>query len=327
MIGLSFRSVAFLAGGLTAAIAGAKDGAPLLVPGPTIEVSGSHGKFDFLEIDAVGRRLLASHTADGTVDIFDLTTNRLLARPATGGAQDITRDPRTGKYFAGVGAEKKVAIIDGQTFAITNTIATDGPCDAMLFDPKNRCVYAAHDDGKELWVINADTEKIVATAAIPGAPEAMVYDPAADRIYLNIKTNDELVVIDPAQNAVIARWPTAPAKGPHGLAFDPKSGRLFAAGNNGQLVVLDVSSGRVIATVGITPKVDQIAFDSGVNRIYCAASETLSVVQPTPEGAVLLGNVTSFPGAKNVAVDLKTHAVWTTHTDGKNAYAKSWILP
>ena len=321
------RPIAAFACALAGTSAFANGAPPLLVPGPVIEVTGSHGKFDFLEIDDVGHRLLGSHTADGTVDIFDLTANRLLARPATGAAQDTAFDPWSGNYYASASEPKQVAIVDAKTFKITRTIPTDGPLDGIVFDPKNRCVYAAHDNGKELWVINADREKIVATVAIPGPPEYLLYDAATDKIYLNIKTTDEVVVIDPAQNVVVAHWPTAPAKGPHGLALDSASGRLFSAGNNGQLVVIDLASGRVIASAAITPKVDQISFDSGLGRIYCAASDTLSVVQATPDGAVFLGNVASFPGAKNVAVDAKTHAVWTTYTDGKNAYAKSWVLP
>jgi DNA-binding beta-propeller fold protein YncE len=327
MIKLLFHSIAVFAAALAAPGGFAQEPTPLLVPGPVIEVTGSHGKFDFLEIDDTGHRLLGSHTADGTVDIFDLTTNRLLARPATGAAQDTAFDPRSGKYYAAVSEPKQIAIIDGETFKITRTIPTDGPLDGIVFDPKNRCVYAAHDNGKELWVISADSEKIVATVAIPGPPEVLLYDAATDKIYLNIKTTDEVVVIDPAQNAIVAHWATAPAKGPHGLALDRAGSRLFSAGNNGQLVVIDLASGRVIASVAIVTKVDQIAFDPGLRRIYCAASDTLSVVQATPEGAVFLGNVASFPGAKNVAVDAKSHAVWTTYTDGKNAYAKSWVLP
>ena len=102
-----------------------KDPALLLVPGPVIEVPGSHGKFDFLEIDEVGHRLLGSHTRDGTLDIFDLSTNRLLARPATGAAQDSACDVRGGRYFASVSDEKQVAIIDAKTHAVWSTY-TDG---------------------------------------------------------------------------------------------------------------------------------------------------------------------------------------------------------
>ena len=326
MLKISFRLATISLCILTVAIGAAKD-APLLVPGATIAVVGSHGKFDFLEIDEAGHRLLASHTADGTVDIFDLATNRLLARPATGAAQDTAVDPRSGRYYAAMSKENKLAVIDARTFSITNTIPTDGPLDGIIFNPKNRCVYVAHDNGKELWVVSAESEKIVGAVAIPGPPEVFLYDPVSDRIYLNIKTTDEVVVIDPERNVVIAHWPTTPAKGPHGLALDAANRRLYSAGNNGQLVAIDLTSGRVVGKAAITAKVDQIAFDPGVGRIYCAASDTLSVVQATQEGLQFLGNVPSFPGAKNVAVDTKTHAVWTTYTDGKDAYAKSWILP
>lgn len=300
---------------------------PLLVPGPVIEIAGSAGKYDFLEIDTANRRLLGSHTQDGTVDIFDLKTNRLLARPATGAAQDVAFDPGSGKYFAAVSKERKIAIIDAHTLAVTASVPTEGPLDGIVFDPKNRRVYAAHDDGKEVWVLDPDAAKIVATIAIPGAPEYMLYDAATDRIYLNIKTTDEIVVIDPAKNLVVAHWPTAPAKAPHGLALDAAAGRLYSAGGNGQLVALDLASGRVTTVVAIPAKVDQIAFDPVSLRIYCAASDVLAIVQAKSDGLVVLGEVASGPGAKNVAVDPRTQAVWTTYTDGKNAYAKSWVMP
>ena len=148
MTNFLLRPAAIIACALAAASGFAREPSPPLVPGAVIEVTGSQGKFDFLEIDEANHRLLGSHTADGTVDIFDLTTNRLLARPATGAAQHTAFDPRSGKYFASVSEPKQVAVIDAKTFKITNTIPTDGPLDVIVFVQKNRCVYAAHDNGK-----------------------------------------------------------------------------------------------------------------------------------------------------------------------------------
>jgi len=301
---------------------------PLLVPGPGIELAGSKGKFDFLQVDEARHRLLASHEVDGTADFFDLDTQRLLARVKLGTVVDIVPDPQVNRYFASVQGEQIVAVIDATRFEVTATIKLDGELDAILFNPKNRRVYVAHDNGTHLWGIDADTAKVVATIEIPGAPECMVYDKTADRIYLAIKTTSEIVVINPNTDKVEAHWPTAPTKGPHGVAFDPASGRLFAAGDNGQLAVFDTKTGKLIDTVtGIALKVDQIAFDPSTKRVYCAAADWMSVVQETAEGAVFLGNVKTAATARNVAIDPKTHAVWTTFTDGTNAYAKSWLLP
>jgi glutamine cyclotransferase len=300
---------------------------PLLVPGTSIEITGARGHFDFLELDLANKRLVACHTKDGTVDVIDIAADKVLARIPTAAAQDAAVDAKAGKYFATISDRKHVAVIDSATLKVTNTVPTDGELDAILFDSKNRRVYATHDHGTEVWVVDADTEKLVATVAIPGSPEVMAYDPVKDRVYLNIVPTNETVVIDPKTETVVDHWSDLPAQKPHGLVLDADTGRLFSAGANGLMAVIDTSTGKVIATVKIANRVDEVAFDPGLRRVYCAADGVLSVVQETPDGAVSLGGVTTAKGGKNVAVDPQTHAVWTMSTDGTNSYAKSWVLP
>jgi DNA-binding beta-propeller fold protein YncE len=305
----------------------AAEAPPLLAPGVTIPISGAKGSFDFLEIDPAKKRLIAAHTKEGTVDVIDIAANKVLARIPTGAPQDIAVDTKTGKYFATISDRKQVAVIDSVSLKVTNTVPMEGELDAILFDPKNRRVYATHDHGKSVWVVDADTEKLVATVAIPGDPEVLAYDPVKDRVYLNIIPTHETVVIDPKTEAVVEHWSNQPAQRPHGLVLDSATGRLFSAGANGQMVVLDTNTGKIIATVKIADRVDQVAFDPGLRRVYCAADGVLSVVQETPDGAVSLGDVKTPKGGKNVAVDPSTHHVWTMSTDGKDSYAKSWVLP
>jgi DNA-binding beta-propeller fold protein YncE len=318
----SFAVAAFLPGPAHAA-----ESLPLLVPGVTIKIADAKGSFDFLELDLAKKRLVACHTKGGTVDVIDLATNKVLARIPTGASQDVAIDAKTGKYFATISDRKQVAIIDSVSLKVTNTVPTEGELDAILLDPKNRRVYATHDHGKSVWVIDADTEKLVATVAIPGDPEVLAYDPVKDRVYLNIIPTHETVVIDPKTEAVVDHWSDQPAQRPHGLVLDADTGRLFSAGANGQMVVIDTNTGKVLAAVKIADRVDQVAFDPGLRRVYCASDGVLSVVQETPDGAVLLGDVQTAKGGKNVAVDPQTHAVWTMSTDGTHSYAKSWVLP
>ena len=282
---------------------------PILIP-------GAKGGFDFLEVDMAQRRLLASHAGNGTLDVFDLDTGKLIRLVHTGKAQDAAVDSQAGKYYVGVSREQIVAIVDSKTLEKTGEIRIPGPSDAVVFDPKNRCLYVDNDDGTSVFVIDMKTEKITATVKIPEAPEYAVYDQASDRIFQNIKSSDQVLVIDPASNTVKERWPTAPALKPHGLAFDAASHRLFVAGNNGKLAVLDSENGKVVATVDIAAGVDQIVFDAGNGRVYCAASGgVISVVQETKGGAELLGNVRTGVKAHTLTVDPKTHAVWTAYGD------------
>jgi DNA-binding beta-propeller fold protein YncE len=168
---------------------------------------------------------------------------------------------------------------------------------------------------------------VVATITIPGVPEFMVYDEKADRIYLAIKTKDTVAVIDPASNQVTAQWPTAPALQPHGLAVDAANHRIFVAGGNGKLVVIDTKSGSAAGSIDIVPKVDQIAFDATGELLYCAGADKMSVVRTSGGKVVALGDLPTAATARNVTVDPQTRAVWTTYTDGKSSFVKSWLPP
>ncbi|MDB6085428.1 MAG: hypothetical protein JWN43_3309, partial [Gammaproteobacteria bacterium] len=309
------------------ATAASSDQAFQLAPGATVEIPQSKGKFDFLRVDSKRRRLLAAHENDGTADYIDLRKNTVIERLKVGGAVDTAVDPDSKFYYVSVQEAKRVAVIDAETLKEVKSIKTGGPTDAIIYEPKNHRVYVTHDDGSNVWVIDPASAKVVASVAIPGVPEYMVYDDKADRIYLNIKTKDVVAVIDPSTNKVIAQWPTAPATLPHGMALDGENHRIFVAGGNGKLVAIDTKSGAPTASTDIVPNVDQIAFDSAGGLVYAAGPDKMSVVSTAGNKLALLGNVTTAATAKNVAVDPDTHAVWTTYTDGKSSFAKSWMPP
>ena len=292
-----------------------------LVAGQPIALAGTKGGFDFLEIDATKHRLLADHTGNGSLDVIDLADGKLIKSIPTGSAQGVAVDEAGGKYYVSVSKQKKFVIVDRETLAVTGEVALGGPADALAFDPKNGCAYVGHDDEKELWVVDVKAAKVVASVPIAEGPEYVIYDAASDRIFQNIKSNDTVSVISPGTNTVTESWTTKPAAKPHGLAMEAKTNRLFIAGTNGELVVLDAKSGKVTGSAKIAPGVDQIAFDPGLRRVYCASSSgVISVVQITDSGATSLGDVKTAKGAKTLTVDTATHAVWTAYAEGTSAY-------
>jgi DNA-binding beta-propeller fold protein YncE len=185
-----------------------------------------------------------------------------------------------------------------------------------------------HDDGDDLWIIDPAAGKIVATVTIPTAPEYILNDPAFDQIFQNIKSKPVLLAIDPGQNTVAATWSTLPAEKPHGLAIDPKTRRLFSAGGNGKLVVMDCTTGVCLKSVDIAVGVDQIAFDPVNRRIYCASGQgKISVLEETVEGAKSLGDVATAKGAHTLAIDPETHSVWTAFPKGDVSYIAELKVP
>ena len=294
-------------------------------PQASIEIPASKGKFDFLRVDDKRHRLLAAHENDGTADYFDLGSNKLIGRVKVGGAVDNAVDPDSKYYYVSVQEDQRVAVLDAATLKEVKSIKVDGPTDAIIYEPRNHMVYVTHDEGANVWVIDPATAKVVTSIEVPGVPEFMVYDDSTDRIYLNIKSADTVAVIDPGTNKTVAKWSTAPATQPHGLALDSAHHRIFSAGANGKLAVIDTTSGKVVTSVPITAKVDQIAFDPKSQLVFCAGPDKMSMVRVAADGIEPAGDFTTAATARNVAVDTKTGAVWSTYTDGKSSFAKSWM--
>lgn len=312
---------------LLTTVACSADASPPLVAQTPIVVPGGMGRFDFIEVDELNNRLLLTHSSKKLLAVCDATSGALLGEIPTGGANGVTIDSKDGKYFVGASDANAVVVIDSKTLTKIGSIATSGPVDGMAFDSQRGVVYADHDDGTDVWVIDAKTEKIIDTITIPEAPEYVEYDPVTDRVYQNIKSNTSVQVINPATHAIEAHWDTTPATQPHGLAIDFKSNRLFIAGS-GKLAALDLTTGKVIAEAVIAARVDQIAFDAGTKRIYCASgSGVLSVVQETAAGLETLGEVKTAAGCHSVTVDPKTHAVWVAYGADGNSYIMRLTAP
>ncbi|MEA3181430.1 MAG: hypothetical protein QOI59_4953 [Gammaproteobacteria bacterium] len=307
------------------AAAGARTASIGLEPSASIEIPASKGKFDFLRIDSKRHRLLGAHENDGTADYFDLQKNALITRVKVGGAVDHAVDADSKYYYVSVQEDQRVAVLDAATLKEVSSIKLTGPTDAIIFEPKNHLIYVTHDEGADVWVIDPSTAKVVASIAVPGVPEYMVYDESTDRIYLNIKSADKVAVIDPNTRKTVAEWGTAPAAQPHGLELDVAHHRIFTAGGNGKLAVIDTRTGQVTGSTDIAAKVDQIAFDSVRQRVYCAGADKMSIVDTSGSSVVTVGELATAATAKNVAVDPQTHAVWTTYTDGKSSFARSWM--
>ena len=297
--------------------------APLTARAP-ITVPGGPGGFDWMLVDRTQNRLYATHGGTKTLTVLNLKTGAVRNVNA-GDVAGITVDSPDGKVFTG-GGDQKVVILDNKTLTKIGEISVTGPVDDIKYDPKNSLVYAAHDDGAEDWVINAKTEKLVGDIAIPGAPEAFAYDAETGRLYQNIKPADCVDVINPVTNKVIATWPTAPAKSPHGLVIDPNTHRLFSAGGNGMLSELNLKTGKVVTSVAIAPGTDQIAFDARRRRIYCASRGFVSVVQETAGGVRSLGNVPSPKGAHTLALDPTTGDVWVSYSDAAGSYLQRFTV-
>jgi DNA-binding beta-propeller fold protein YncE len=295
-----------------------------LTPGQPLELTGTQGKFDFIKVDATRRRLLACHTQNGSLDVIDIDASKLIKSVPTGAAQGVAIDDKGGRYFASVSKPPKLVIVDSTKLEVTGEVPLPGPADVMAYQPGLNRAFVCNDDKPELWIIDPEAKAIVTTLNLPGfGMEDLGFNADGSLLFQNLKDTGALVKIDPAAQKIVTSWPTAPADKPHGLAMVDEQNAILIAGGTGKLVLLDLASGKILASADIAQRVDEIAYDPGLHQAYCASGTgVISVVSVTKGALKTLDSIPSAQGAHSIAVDPKTHTVWIAFAKETKAFVQ-----
>jgi DNA-binding beta-propeller fold protein YncE len=143
------------------------------------------------------------------------------------------------------------------------------------------------------------------------APEGAAAD-GKGHIFVNNESKNTMQVIDVKTWKATASWPLGPCKGPTGIAYDKPSNRIFSACNNVSVVV-DPRNGNIVATIKNGTRVDALGWDSSKKLMYIpnGGEGSVTVVhQDSPDKYSVVDTITTFPGAKTISVDPKTHNVY-----------------
>lgn len=293
--------------------------------GQPVELTGTHGKFDFIKVDAARGRLLAAHTENGSLDVINEKSSALVKSIPTGAAQGVAIDNKNGLYYVSVSKPSKMVLVDATKLEVVGEVPLPDPADILAYHAGSNRVYVCNDEKPELWVIDPVSKKIVSTLTMPGAGmEDLAFDSQETFLFQALKDANQIVKIDVARGKIVTTWPTAPAEKPHGVALVPGSDTMLVVGGNGKLVLMSLTTGQVLASADVAPKVDEIAYDSALKNVYCASGTGIvSVVRLDANKLTTSASLPSSPGAHSVAVDPSTHAVWVAFAkDGK-----SYVLP
>ena len=109
-----------------------------------------------------------------------------------------------------------------------------------------------------------------------------------------------------------ASWQLAPCEGPTGIAYDKATNRIFS-GCSDDSVVVDASTGKVVATIKNGTRVDALGWDAAKKLIYIpnGGEGNVTVVhQDSADKYTMVATVPTFAGAKTICVDPTTHNVY-----------------
>jgi DNA-binding beta-propeller fold protein YncE len=130
---------------------------------------------------------------------------------------------------------------------------------------------------------------------------------------VNLEDTSEILQFDARTLKVMKKFSLAPGEAPTGLAFDPKTRKLFSTCNNKTLVIADADSGKVVQTLPIGPGPDGCVRDASTGLIFASSGGdgTVAVIRESAPGKYEVAKtIKTQVSAKTIALDPKTHRLY-----------------
>jgi DNA-binding beta-propeller fold protein YncE len=272
---------------------------------------GGEGGWDYLTADASARRLYVSRATH--VIVLDLDSGKNVGDiKDTPGVHGIALAPELGRGFTSNGREGTVSVFDLKTLVTSNKVRVGDNPDAILYDPATRRIFTFNGRSQDATALDAEKGTVLGTIKLDGKPEFAASD-GNGGVFVNIEDENELVAIDPTKLEVKSKWPLAPCESPSGLSIDKKNRRLFVGCDNKMMAVINADTGKVLATPAIGDGVDATAFDDQTGLAFASCGEgMMSIIhEDSPEKFSVAENVPTQSGARTLALDSKTHNLYT----------------
>ena len=273
------------------------------------DIEGEGGT-DYVTAEAGTGRVFVSRSTH--LMVIEGATGKVLGDiPNTPGVHGAAIAPRAGHGFTTNGGDQTVTMFDLKTLAVIKQVKVGPGLDGIMYDAADDKIILTNHSRPigTLTALDPNTGDIVATVELEDtAPEGAAAD-GKGHIFVNNESKNTIQVIDVKTWKATSSWPLAPCEGPTGIAYDETTNRVFS-GCSKTSVVLDASTGKVVATIANGTRVDALGWDPAKKLIYVpnGGEGNVTVVhQESADKYTVVATVPTFRGAKTIAVDPVTH--------------------
>ena len=298
---------AILVTSLPAAAQAAGPTAPLYTISRTIPL-GAPDRWDYLTYDAGSHRIYAAHST--SVAVIDTQSGQIVGTVPVPGANGVAVVPSIGKGY-GSRDKKAVLVFDLASLKVIKELPAEEDTDGVIYDPFSKRLFVMDGDPNIATVVDTANDTVVTQLPLGGKPEFAAAD-GLGKLFINITDKSEIIRVDTRTAKVDARWPIGACERPHGLAIDRGGKHLFPTCTNARMMVVDSTTGRILAQLPIGKGSDGAAFDPKRNLAFSSNGEgTLSIVRS--EGAekfTSLGDVATQPLARTITLDPESGRIY-----------------
>jgi hypothetical protein len=263
-------------------------------------LKGVSGRIDHMAIDAGRKRLFVAELGNGTLDVIDLESGRVINRiSGLKEPQGVGYAPNSDILAIANGGDGSVHVFRGAGLSPAGMVALGDDADNVRFDPASGNFVVGYGSGG-LAVIDPVSSVVLSRIRLSAHPESFQIDGASRRAYVNVPDARQIAVVDLKSAQQAATWRLPGLTGNYPLALDEAGGTIASVFRSPpRLVVLDAHNGTPISNLASCGDADDVFFDNRRHRLYvsCGAG-SVEVWQQDATGYRRVGSISTEPGAR-----------------------------
>jgi len=292
---------------------------------------GGEGGWDYVTVDSAARRVYIPRSTH--ILVIDADSGKQVADiQGMNGLHGVAVAPEFNRGFVtGNKTEQEgtVYVFDLKTMMLTSSIKSNSiDTDSLLYDPSTKRVYVNNGDGMNLTVVDAATAKVAGAMPFNANPEAAAAD-GKGSIFQDYEDKGQVIEYDAMKLTIKNKWPTPGCDAPVAMAMDKMNRRLYigcrgkGATAPGVMIVMNADNGKVVASMPIAIGVDGDVFDPATGDVFATCRDsgdgktgaTYIFHADSPDKISLVATVKTIYGARTVALDSKTHHIFSIGTE------------
>ncbi len=241
-----------------------------------IPLPGVQGRLDHFTLDLKRKRVIFSGLGNNTVQIVDAFAGKMIhSIPGLSQPQGTYYLAEGDKLYVANAADEHVNIYDGTTFKMIKRLEIGEDPDNLRYDAATKLLYVGYGDGA-ITAIDTKTDTVVKKIdlKVTGHPEGFQLESKGPRIFVNVADSKNIAVIDRNTGATtywslpqghLANFP---------IVLDEENRRVIIGTRRpSRMTVLDMDSGKVVASLPSAGDMDDIFYDALRKRVYVSGGE------------------------------------------------------
>lgn len=254
---------------MAAGVSRAAEPATPLVVERTIALQDVSGRIDHLAVDLRRKRLFVAELGNGTVDVIDLATGRVIRRiHEFEEPQGVAYAPSADVLAVASAGDGSVSLYRGDSLSPAGRIDLGSDADNIRLDTHTGNLVVGYGSGG-LAVIDPAKASLVSRIPLQAHPEGFQLDPDRHLAFVNVPDAHQIAVVDLLARRQTGTWQIHDLRANFPMALDPARGIAAVVFRNpARLVMFAADTGKVVNTLSACGDADDVFFDSKRHRVY-----------------------------------------------------------